>query len=224
MNQAHTLFRGEKCGLWLNFEGISSYSRGEWPIVLLHRTQRASRIPYSIANGVYKDSVMNWPADILYELCNAVQSTLLLIRGKMFTLFYFCRVTTQWYLGQQFEEDKKVLSVEHVLVNSTKVPLEGPPRRLGWRLCHCLKCGKTFLHGGGRRKIVVKLTSKKVTARVSWSQRSIFQEQEKETLTKRSKWRLKGLSAQSICKGSELIPGEGSFSVSNYILNVLRRT
>lgn len=50
---------GEKCGLWLNFEGISSYSGGEWPIVLLHRTQRASGIPQHI-NGVCTDTVMNW--------------------------------------------------------------------------------------------------------------------------------------------------------------------
>lgn len=78
---------GKKCGLWLNFEGIGSYSRGERPIVLLHRTQRASGIPYSIANGVRTDAAMNWPADIFYELWDPVQRALLLIRGRMFTLF-----------------------------------------------------------------------------------------------------------------------------------------
>lgn len=89
VNEAHTLFRGEKCGLWLNFEGISSYSRGEWPIVLLHRTQRARGIPHSIANGVHIDTVMNWPVDIFYQLWGSVQSALLLIRGRMFTPFLF---------------------------------------------------------------------------------------------------------------------------------------
>lgn len=125
MNQAHTLFRGEKCGLWLNFEGISSYSRGEWPIVLLHRTQRASRIPLSIANGVHTDTATKWPADVFYELWNFVHSAPLLIKGRMSTLFYFCRVTTQWYSGQEFVKDKMT-----VYVACTCQQHQGPLRRI----------------------------------------------------------------------------------------------
>lgn len=52
------------CGLWVNFGGVGSYSRGERPIVLPHRAQRASDIPYSRANGAHPDSVVNWPADM----------------------------------------------------------------------------------------------------------------------------------------------------------------
>lgn len=148
---------GKKCGLWLNFEGISSYSGGEWPIVLLHRTQRASGIPRSIANGVCTDTVMNWPADIFYQLWGSVRSALLLIKGCSH-LFYFCKFTNRWYSGQEFL-GKMVLSVKYVLVNSTKVPLEGPPGRLGWHLYYfladpSLKYWKHFLHGGGRQMVM----------------------------------------------------------------------
>ena len=59
-----------------------------------------------------------------------------------------------------------VLSVKYALVNSTKVPLEGPPGRLGWHLHHfladpSLKHWKPFLHGGGRRQMVMKCNLKK---------------------------------------------------------------
>ena len=54
-----------------------------------------------------------------------------------------------------------VLSVKYVLVNSTKVPLEGPPGRLGWHLRHCLanpslKHWKPLLRGRERRQMVMK--------------------------------------------------------------------
>ena len=94
VDEAHTLFREGKCGLWLNFEGISSYSRGEWPIVLLHRTQRASGIPHSIANGVRTDTVMNWPADIFYQLWGLCKVPCCWSEEGCSHLFYFCKVTT----------------------------------------------------------------------------------------------------------------------------------
>ena len=54
-----------------------------------------------------------------------------------------------------------VLSVKYVLVNSTKVALEGPPGRLGWHLHHCLanpslKHWKPLLRGRERRQMVMK--------------------------------------------------------------------
>lgn len=54
-----------------------------------------------------------------------------------------------------------VLSLKYVLVNSTKVSLEGPPGRLGWHLCHCLanpslKHRKSLLHGRERRQMVMR--------------------------------------------------------------------
>ena len=167
MDEAHTLFRGGKCGLWLNFEGISSYSGGEWPIVLLHRTQRASSIPHSIANGVRTDTVMKWPADIFYQLWGLCKVPCCWSEEGCSYLLYFCKVTTQWYSGQEFL-GKMVLSVKYVLVNSTKVPLEGPPGRLGWHLHHfladpSLKHWKPFLHGGGRRQMLWNVIVKKIS-------------------------------------------------------------
>lgn len=64
-------------------------------------------------------------------------------------------------------EDKIVLSVECVLVNSITVTSEGPPDRWDWPLYQTLKYGKTMPHHGGRIEMVVKFIEKKSIPHVS---------------------------------------------------------
>lgn len=63
----------KKCGLWVNFGGIGSYSRGECPIVLPHSTHREQVAFLTAELMEHTQTLVNWPAEIFCELlksCN----------------------------------------------------------------------------------------------------------------------------------------------------------